>query len=380
MMCDYFSKTTILITISIVFFLGCSEKKTNKNSQNPVWINTIYDRIGTAPVGGGFRMDNYWVWGSSVIEEKGKYHMFVSRWSNHLTFHPGWMIASEIVHAVSDTPEGPYEFQSVALPSRGAQYWDGRSTHNPKITKYKDTYVLFYMGSTHPFEDFPESDTLKLKSKYSIIGRSNKRIGVAYSKSLNGPWARLDTPILDTKPETFYSFLTSNPAPWINEDGSVLLVFKSRKYKENFPFRSSMAIGVASAPNFMGPYKLLSDEPIFSLEKNAEVEDPCLWKDKDGYHILAKDQRGKITGEKGNGVLMHSKDGINWQLDDKPLAYSKNIKTSEGKTVKMGQLERCSVLLDKDGKVTHLFFATMDGPGGFNNSTKSWNMVLPMEE
>jgi hypothetical protein len=77
---------------------------------------------------------------------------------------------------------------------------------------------------------------------------------------------------------------------------------------------------------------------------------------------------------------MHSKDGINWKLDDKPLAYSKTIKTSEGDSVKMGQLERCEVLLDKDGKITHLFFATMDGPGGFNNSTESWNMVLPLKE
>jgi hypothetical protein len=125
-------------------------------------------------------MDNYWVWGSSVIKENNQYHLFVLRWPKHLTFHPGWMIASEIVHAVSDLPEGPYEFKGVALPARGAQYWDGRSTHNPKIMKYKDTFMLFYMGSTHPFEDFPESDTLKLNSKDSIVGRSNKRIGVAY--------------------------------------------------------------------------------------------------------------------------------------------------------------------------------------------------------
>ncbi len=237
--------------------------------------------------------------------------MFASRWTKHLTFHPGWMIASEIAHLVSDTPEGPYTFCDVALPARGAQYWDGRATHNPKILKYKDNYVLFYMGSTHPFDEFPEADTLKLKSKYSIVARSNKRIGVAYSKSLNGPWTRLDAPVWNTKPETFYSFLTSNPAPWVNEDGSVLLIFKSRKYNEDFPYQSSMAIGVAGASHFLGPYTLLSEEPVFSLEKNAEVEDPCLWKDETGYHILAKDQRGKITGEKGNGVLFHSLDGVN---------------------------------------------------------------------
>lgn len=342
--------------------------------------NEMMSRIAPLPADPAYADSAYWVWGSSVIEAEGRYHMFVSRWPKHLTFHPGWMIESEIAHAVSDTPEGPYAFSDVALPARGAQYWDGRATHNPKIVKHGDTYVLFYMGSTHPFEDFPEGEELKLRSKYSIVARSNKRIGVAWSKSLNGPWIRSDAPVLDTRPETFYSFLTSNPAPWINEDGSVLLVFKSRMYKEDFPFQSSMAIGVAGAPHFKGPYELLSDEPIFSLEKNAEIEDPCLWKDSEGYHILAKDQRGEITGEKGNGVLVNSKDGINWELDKKPFAYSKTLTQADGKAVKMGQLERCSVLLDRDGRLTHLFFATMDGPGGFNNSTKSWNLVVPLKK
>ena len=48
--------------------------------------------------------------------------MFTSRWPKDLSFHPGWMIASEIVHASADTPEGPFDFEEVVLPSRGAQY------------------------------------------------------------------------------------------------------------------------------------------------------------------------------------------------------------------------------------------------------------------
>jgi len=341
--------------------------------------NEMMGRIQPLPEHRAYADPDYWVWGSSVIEAEGQYHMYVSRWPRHLTFHPGWMIASEVVHCVSDTPEGPYTFSDVALPARGAQYWDGRSTHNPKILKHGDTYVLFYVGSTHPFDEFPEEDSLKLKSRYSIVGRSNKRIGVAWSTSPAGPWQRLDAPVLDTRPETFYSFLTSNPAPWIEEDGSVLLVFKSRAYKETFPYQSAMCIGVAGAPHFKGPYELLSQEPIFSLEKNAEIEDPCLWKDEKGYHILAKDQRGTITGEKGNGVLVHSGDGINWELDPRPFAYSKTLVTPGGEQVKMGQLERCSVLLDEEGRVSHFFFATMDGPGGFNNSTESWNLVVSLK-
>lgn len=343
--------------------------------------NQLMNRLGPLPDVKAYSEADYWVWGSSVIKtEDGLYHMFVSRIPKYLRFHPGWMVASEIVHAVSDHPEGPFEFHDVALPARGAQYWDGQSTHNPKITKSGDTYVLFYMGSTHPFDDLEPGDVLDLKSPYAIIGRSNKRIGVAFSKNINGPWQRLDHPVLDVKPNTYYSFLTSNPAPWIHNDGSVVLMFKSRRYLDSFPYQSGMSIGVAKADDFKGPYQVLSQTPIFSREQETEVEDICLWKDQDGFHLLAKDQKGKITGTIGDGVLAHSSDAIHWTFDPYPHAYSKNLKKESGEMVSQGQLERCSVLLDENGNLEYLYFATMDGPGGFNNATESWTVAIKVND
>ena len=356
---------------------GCNSRS-SEQFDTSAWENNLFDRIGEAPVSGGFAMDDYWVWGSAVIRgDDGKYHMFVSRWPDFLPFHPGWMVASEIVHAVSDTPEGPYEFRDVALPARGPEYWDGRATHNPRILKHNDLYVLIYMGSTHPYADITNPDTLTLSSPYTTLARSNKRIGIATSKNPYGPWERRDEPILDTKPGTFYSFLTSNPSPWINEDGSVIMLFKSRKYQEDFPFQSSMMIGVATAPSIDGPFEVVGDEPIFGVDKMGEIEDPFLWKDEHGYHLLAKDQRGSLTGNRHDGILAHSEDGLQWTLDREPLAYSRNVKWSDGKTVKMGQLERVFGLIE-DGEITHLFFATMDGPGGFNHGSSSWNIVIPL--
>ena len=96
----------------------------------------LSDRMLPAPVGSGFEMDGYWVWDGSVIKgEDGRYHMFASRWPKIYPMHPGWMIASEVVRASCDTPDGKYEFEEVVLPARGPQYWDGRATHNPQITK-----------------------------------------------------------------------------------------------------------------------------------------------------------------------------------------------------------------------------------------------------
>ena len=343
--------------------------------------NSIISNLKKAPVNGGLEMKDYWVWGSSVIKgDDGSYHMYASRWPEMLPFHPGWMVGSEIVHATSKTPEGPYKFEDVALGARSTQFWDGKSCHNPKIVKYKDTYILYYMGSTHPFEDITKENVkaFDLSSKWCIAARWGKRIGVATSKSPNGPWKRLDKPIIDVKPNSYYSFLTSNPSPLIKKDGSVVLLFKGRHYKKDGIKHSDMSIGVATAPSYDGEYTVVGDKPLFSMERFGEVEDPHMWSDKDGYHMIAKDQRGKITGFAGDGLLAHSADGINWAIDDNPRAYTKIVKWNNGKTIKQGQLERPFVLIE-EGKPTHLFFATMNGPGGFGNGTKTWNMVIPLK-
>ena len=366
----------------LALFFSCKPKTEvlqTKTEYDERWTNEIYPAIQEAPVGGGFEMEGYWVWCGSVIKgNDGLFHMFGSRWPKELPFHPGWMVASEVFHAVAENPEGPYQFKDVAIPARGAEFWDGRSTHNPRITKHKDTYYIFYMGSTHPFDEITKPDTLTLTSLYCTVARANKRIGVAWSKDLNGPWERMEQAVLETKPESFYSFLTSNPSPWINEDGSVVLMFKSRRYKDKFPYQSSMMIGIATAPKVEGPYTVTGNEPIFGEDKIGEIEDPFFWRDESGYHMIAKDQRGKITGEFHSGILAHSHDAVHWMVDKSPLSYSRTLKWNDGTTQTMGQLERPFILI-QDGKPTHLFFATMDGPGGFNNSTKSWNMVIPLK-
>jgi len=150
-------------------------------------VTDRFPQLGVVPKGGGFRMDGYWVWCGAVIKaEDGCYHMFASRWPRDITFHPGWMTNSEIVRAVADKPEGPYTFQEVVLPARSPEYWDGRATHNPSITKHGDTYVLFYMGSTNPIGTAPRGTKFELTDPMCTIARANKRIGVATARASPG--------------------------------------------------------------------------------------------------------------------------------------------------------------------------------------------------
>jgi hypothetical protein len=334
------------------------------------------DRLLPAPVGGGFAMDGYWVWDPSVVKgEDGKYHMFASRWTKELSFG-NWVTNSEVVRAVADTPVGPYTFVEVVLPPRGKEFFDGCTTHNPRIVKYKDLYLLYYFGNTYYFDrPVPGSDVW-------ADGRAhrawmNKRIGLAVASSVNGPWKRMDSPVISPRPGKWDASITSNPSPVVKPDGSIYLMYKSSAKNYDPP----LLLGAAMAKDYKGPYKRLSDEPVFSFHSNAkkdnDVEDPFVWWAGDHYELIMKDRFGHICGEEGGGIHASSKDGVKWQLSNPVKAYSRHVKWDDGTTVNQANFER-PFLLFENGKPTHLFAATGSGPAPYQVD-RTWNMVIPLK-
>ena len=342
---------------------------------------TLTERMLPAPVGGGFSMEGYWVWCGSVIRaEDGRYHLFASRWPRHLPMHPGWMMASEVVRAVSDTPAGPYRFEEIVLPARGAQYWDGRATHNPHITRCRGRYYLYYTGITHPFSDPVPGQPLTTDDCRVIAARASKRVGVAVADRITGPWRRSDQPVLTTRPDRFDSFLISNPAPCIEQDGTVCMMYKARGYLPP-PYtgflHGKMEFGMAQADRPEGPFRPLCDSPLFGPD--VEFEDPFLWRDEEGYHMIAKDMRGNVCGERYGGLYATSPDRMHWRFHPGKLMYSRRVLWDDGVVREMGNLER-PFLLFENGRPAYAFFATSDGTDGqgFHNCTRTWNMVIPL--
>ena len=118
----------------------------------------------------GFRMDGYYVWcGSCIKGEDGRYYLFASRWPKETGFPHGYMIASEIVLASTDSLDTPFRFERVIFSARDGGFWDSRMAHNPQIHKIDGGYLLFYIGC-------PD-------------GRmETRRIGVAYSRTIRDGW------------------------------------------------------------------------------------------------------------------------------------------------------------------------------------------------
>jgi hypothetical protein len=353
----------------LLFFLLCCMIHTSYGQQSRFSM----EKMLPAPMEGSFQMDGYWVWGASVVEDGGMYHMYVTRVPKSYKFHPGWMIAGEIVHAVSERPEGPYRFHDVALGPRGAQYWDGCSTYNPQIRKHKGRFYLFYGGTRHPYMQ-PSDKELTLQSKWCISSRFNKRIGIAVADSPYGPWQRPDKPSLDVEPNTFYSYLASNPAPEILSNGHVYMIFKGRAHTGEGKY-SKMHLGVAYAESPDSPLKVLNEKkPVFV---QGEAEDPFLWKEGSYFYATFKDHRGEYTGEQGGGVLARSKDCIQWEVCHPAKAYSKTIRWADGRTTEMGNMERPFILFI-NGMPAYMFFATMNGTHTGFDGQEARNIVIPL--
>ncbi len=355
----------IFLVFILFFLIGCLSCKNEPTA--------FIDKLEPSVKNGGFEMNGYWVWGASVIRgEDGKYHMFASRWPKKYPFFNGYIFYSEVVRAVSDKPEGPFSFQEVVLKPRGSQYWDGRVTHNPTIHKSGDTFLLYYIGTTYDGDGpVPEllGDTLSAEiSSFKNKTYSNLRIGLATSKSIFGPWERRDEPILKPRSGKWDDNVTTNPAPCVADDGSILLVYRS-----NVPGKGTR-LGVAKAKSWEQPFERIRDDYM-----DFHVEDPYIWWAGNHYEMIAKDQSGNLTEEFQAGVHATSKNGIDWQISEPPKAYSRTIHWDDGTSVNLGSFERPQLLIEK-GKPICLYCATGDGPGGFDNATRTWNVATPFKK
>ncbi|WOO40861.1 glycoside hydrolase family protein [Rubellicoccus peritrichatus] len=296
---------------------------------------------------------------SPIYDDAGNVHVFYSKWVNDAA-HKGWLTCSQIGHAVAAKPEGPYEILDTALKGRGGDFWDSVTIHNPTIHKVDDLYYLFYMGN---------SDGLV----------TSKRVGVAVSSSLYGPWERMPNPIIPAgvNPETDWdSAITSNPAFVQSPDGFFRLYYKGfnradwdydvnvkglRPGTSETGFRTNRQYGMAMAACPSGPYAKHGHNPIINLRQRlagAESEDAYVWYQDGRYRMLMRDM-GFFNHE--YGLIFESQDGISW--GEPKIGYLNSqvyLPEPPNGLDREGRLERPQ-LLTKDGKPEYLFCAIVGG-------------------
>lgn len=244
----------------------------------------------------------YTIWGASpIMGQGGTVHLFVARWSED-NVDPAWRKSSEIAHYTAESCEGPFQYVSTVLRGTGAGSWDSYAPHNPEIRKFGNTYALLYIANDdyhqppHPF---------------------NQCIGMAVSRSLYGPWEKVngDGLILRSSPDEnhwTHGSQVVNPAILMIGD-RFHLYFKAR-------YAGGTGYGLALADRLVGPY-VMEDQPLTSDGIFIEDASSFIWKGM--VCLLTTDNHGKVTGVRGGGALWVSRDGIHFDAGNVQLGYDR---------------------------------------------------------
>ena len=264
---------------------------------------------------GVFKVPGYSCWGAQITKgEDGKYYLIYSRWKGSIK---NWLTSAEVAIAVSDQVDGPYKHVKVLLQGRGSGHWDELMVCNPKLKKFNGKYYLYYIASR------------QAPSRGAI--RNSQRIGVAVSKSILGPYKRMDKPLVE--PQVPIYNLAVNPAVEQMPDGRYLMIIKGDKQ----PYRSQRIQALAMGDSPVGPFKIL---PNLAIE-DIDTEDASLWYDTKRKKFFAVFHAHKYIG------LIESLDGIHWKRAKHYLITKNQLKRTDGTWLKTrAPLQRPSVYIE----------------------------------
>jgi len=319
--------------------------------------------------------DGWYVWGGSVVKgDDNKYYMFYARWSSdcidcdeedrargHFRNMSGWLKYSEIACAVSEKPNGPFEYVSTVVKGTGKKNaWNQFNAHNPHIKKFNDKYYLYYIATT----ETPDSSYRK-----SLIG--GQCIGVIQSESITdliaGKFEHPQKPII--APDNINTFHRAvNPSVTQGHDGKFYMMFKSYSTRSGRNGHMTHWIVKSDAPD--GPFVLACN--VFEDAEYA-AEDPYFWYDnnRNRYYAIIKNlsKANVLAPQFGALALITSDNGINgWRPATNRVVSLKEYTTSGGERVELNNIERPQLLFDEKGEIVCLYTAAKykdnkdDGP------------------
>ncbi|WP_111708203.1 glycoside hydrolase family protein [Lutibacter citreus] len=360
-------KKYILLIIACITLFSCGIKKTSeiKDYKNlsftpltPETVASFQNNTKTKQV--LVEPDNF-VWGLSVVKWEGKYHAYYSRWNKKYE-HKGWMTNCEIAHAVSNNPEGPFEFVNVVLKDKKTTGWDINNSHNPYATIAEGKICLYYIAND--IKGLLEKDKIqypdeKWFNENRLTIRDSQRIGVAVADNPEGPFVRSEKVVVEPDNIKFKK-IAVNPAV-VYQNNQYLMIMKGDDLNHEKPFRIQF---VGNSKNPEGPFKF-NPKPVYA---KAQTEDACIWFDQvmNKYYMVCH-----VMGKK-DLALFNSENGFDWKHDERSVFMKKEFVLSDGSIWKPKRVERPFVLTNEKGQPIMIYVAVYD-----NNI--NGNLAIPIE-
>ncbi|WP_243456850.1 alpha-L-fucosidase [Polaribacter batillariae] len=347
-------KSLQILSLLFFFVFGIAQNNTDNLR--------LYDNFEPIASDNIFKTEGYYNWGTSIIKGKdGKYHMFYARWKKEYGFL-SWLTHSEIAHATSKSPLGPWKFKETVLQGARKNRWDAITAHNPKIKYFDGKYYLYYIATNFGDKPFTEEELIETARtgyrhpNWNIL-RVNQRTGVAVSNSINGPWKLLDKPLIE--PSGPITTLTVNPAIDKGKDGRYYLIVKGDKPNEK-RFIRNQAIAISNSP--LGPFEI-QEKPVIDY---IDTEDMSMWYDS------SRDRFYGVFHAHGFIGMVTSKDGIHWKKANEYVLMPKKVKMADGSELIPDRLERPFVY-QENGKPKVLSLTVKKGD-------ESYSIFIPIKE
>jgi hypothetical protein len=299
-----------------------------------------------------------------------------------------WTTNSEVIHAVSPSPTGPFKLRDIALH---------RWHHNPQAILHPDgTWLIYTIGTDQSAglapgrvckkergekergaaEGVVQEGELGLIEEVDHRLIAPRRVGgpktgefvqLHYSKSPNGPWTFLNTSGDPHNPGIFNGNRAgdhgTNPTPWVLKNGTMVV-----------GAHDGTGFYIESAPSWRGPYDRVPGY-LFVFEGTAGstdfvFEDPFLFFD-------AAAQRWRCIVHQYNRLNTHHQVSVGgaavsltpdllgpWELQDHmtPM-YTVRVNDTSGGSEAFARRERPKILLDAHGKPEVLYTAVCPASG-----------------
>ena len=273
-------------------------RRTSLKTVNTEKLLRPYTRmaLNSTLVGPVIAEEKYFNWCTSPLEVDGKIHLFHCRWPNN---SQTWFTKGEIVHYVSDNPEGPFKFVGKVLTNANFEKYGYLSPVNPRLEKVDGKFMLLF--------------TLQTKGTRA----EGQKIGMALADDINGPWELVgkDSIVLHATPKTPGAFTYGS---LIGVNNPAFLKVGS-KYHIYFKYKNKKKTGyaVAVADKLTGPYKVLGAV----TENISYIEDAQAFSRNGKHYLLTCDNHGSNTGHYGAIILWESKDGLDFKRADSKIAF-----------------------------------------------------------
>jgi len=331
-----------------------------------------------SPIAYGLQ-DTLPTWGGGATFADGHWHLIVGSLAqdlgnNSLHFYP---CNSKIVHAVSanDDPAGPYIVNEVLVP---------RVSWEPMLTVAPNgSLVLMFFGNISSPPDLNSSECVG--GDVSLLTHGT-HIMVSHSGSPDGPWtvpqlvrgmeAALDGSVLVAghgrlpRDPCSWRCANGNPGPAFHPNGTLYATMRSNTCLKGCSKGEHISLWRADQ-GWDDEWTLVSDQPIGgwgdvteetchgSGDACLQLEDPYLWIDERGWHLLAHYQNNhKIRDTRGGYAW--SLDGLSWTLETLPRngtasAWDSSISWTNGSSRTLARRQRVSIIRDpRSGRPTHL--------------------------